>query len=345
MNTNHMPSIIYQHMAKHHIQQFAPAWIKLEYDTATIKEVGGDWQHYFHKQPEIGSELHASCEILFGMLPITESFELPQVQLIQNQYTDISGIRHQNTDWVLFSDVTAHTLQMQQYQQASNELVLLKGQLKRTLNRYVGEEVLDRISKGDLQFDVAGERKLISTLFVDIRGFTPFNERHDAQVVMQTLNDYMDCMLPPILNEAGMIDKIMGDGAMAVFGVLSSDKEAVYNAFTAAKHILSSVKKLNQVRHSHDLEQLGVGIGIATGEAVLGILGSHDRRCFTAIGSHVNLASRLESTARVGEILVDAKSHQLLGEALIPTQLELKGIGKVTAYSCLHDILVYQYDI
>ncbi|MDQ7001288.1 MAG: adenylate/guanylate cyclase domain-containing protein, partial [Ghiorsea sp.] len=199
-----------------------------------------------------------------------------------------------------------------------------------------------RIAQGEMQLNAAGERKTITTLFVDIRAFTPFNERYDAQVVMQTLNDYMNGMLPPILQHHGMVDKIMGDGVMAVFGVLPSENDSCLDAFHAAKQMIQAIATLNQQRMRNGLEQLGIGVGIASGEAVLGILGSHERRAFTAIGRHVNLAARLESNARVGEILIDKTVYQALAQphAFTATTLTLKGIGQTLVFSqalpCIH---------
>lgn len=337
MNNQTIPDLISQHLADYHIQTLAPAWIELTTQTDYIQSLGGAWQNYFEVNLEIGSSITLACEYLQGMLPIQENFELPQIQMRNEKYTDILAFHdaQTQTDWLLFCDVTQSTLQLQEYQQAANELNLLKDQLKRTLGRFVGEEVAQRAANGTLQFDTAGERKVITTLFVDIRGFTPFNEKHDAQEVMHALNLYMDCMLKPILEESGMVDKIIGDGVMAVFGVLASKNNSADNAFTAAKRIQKKVQALNKQRGNEGLEQLGVGIGIATGDAVLGILGSHERRAFTAIGRHVNLASRLESNARIGEILLDEASVSSLNHApeFALVTLTLKGIGKTHAYS------------
>ncbi len=338
MNTQHpIPDIISQHLAAYHIQTLAPAWIELTPQTDQIQSLGGAWQSYFTTNLELGSSITSACEYLQGMLPIQESFELPQVQMRNDKYTDILAFHdaQTQTDWLLFCDVTMSTLQLQEYQQAANELNLLKDQLNQTLGRFVGEEVAQRASNGTLQFNIAGERKVITTLFVDIRGFTPFNESHDAQDVMHALNQYMDCMLKPILEEAGMVDKIIGDGVMAVFGVLASDNNSADNAFVAAKSIQAKVKALNKQRGNEGQDQLGVGIGIATGDAVLGILGSHERRAFTAIGRHVNLAARLESNARIGEILLDEASVTALDNppSFALVSLTLKGIGKTHAYS------------
>jgi len=335
MTNERLPQPLYQHIANHTIQQLEPAWLQLKKGSDCITQAGGAWQHYCPQQPQIGQHATILCDALMGMLPITENFELPQIQLQDGKYTDIFALSGEQHDWLLFCDVTLNTLQLQQYQQVSNDLTLLKAQMKQTLHRYIGHEISERIAQGDMQLDTAGERKTIATLFVDIRGFTPFNERHDAQVVMQTLNDYMHCMLPAIMQQHGMIDKIMGDGVMAVYGILASDKDCCLNALHSAKQMIQAVYALNKQRLNQGLEQLGIGVGIASGEAVLGILGSHERRTFTAIGRHVNLAARLESNARVGEILLDQATYQALNQphAFTPVTLTLKGIGQTDIFS------------
>lgn len=335
MTPSKIPATLLEYISRHSFQTLEPAWLNIQKNSGDVVATGGSWAHYFQQQPEAGHQADEYCVELMGMLPIVENFELPQMQIRDGYYTDIIGIHDHDNDWLLFCDVTAQTLQTQQYQQTSNDLVLIKDRLNRTLNRYVGQEVSNRVANGNLRFDTAGERRQISTLFVDIRGFTPFNESNDAQIVMQTLNTYMNCMLEPILAEAGLVDKIIGDGVMAVFGVLPSEQYFAHHALTAAKKIQALVFALNLQRNQAGLDALGVGIGIATGEAVLGILGSHERRAFTAIGRHVNLAARLESNASQGEILVDSETYKVLGthESFIPRSINLKGIGDTPVFS------------
>ncbi|MDQ6973340.1 MAG: adenylate/guanylate cyclase domain-containing protein, partial [Mariprofundaceae bacterium] len=307
-----IPTIISYHLADHAIQSLQAAWIKVEKNGVSVLDVGGAWMHYFEEMPTLGHDVSQLCDALLGMFPLVENFNLPEMQLTEHQYTNIIGISDETFDWLLLCDVTKQTQQLQRYQQASNELVLLQGQLNRTLARYVGTEVVKRDADGILSAHAKAERRMVTTLFTDIRSFTPFNEKYDAQIVMETLNEYMDCMLNPILDEAGMIDKITGDGAMAIFGVLASTQGHTHHAFLAAKNILHHTAKLNQQRTLEGLETLGVSVGIATGEAVLGMLGTHNRRCFTAIGPHVNRAARLESHALAGEILLDQESYEAL---------------------------------
>jgi len=330
-----LPKQLYQHIAAHHIKQLEPAWLQIKSDSEVIMSVDGAWQHYFERQPVAGEQASVVCEALSGILPFDEDFELPHMQLAEGLYTDISALKGDGCDWLLFCDVSEKVAQLQQYQQASNELVLLQGELNRTLERYVGNHVAKRVAEGRLQVHLDGERRNISTLFVDIRNFTVFNEKYDAQCVMQTVNDYMDGMLSPVLSRDGMVDKITGDGLMAVFGVLDSEFSSIQSAFSAAQMMMEHIFALNTKRQHQGLEQLGIGVGIATGEAVLGMIGSHDRRCFTAIGRHVNLAARLESQALAGNILVDAATHQALQEQYDFTSLKLslKGIGEEHVYA------------
>ncbi|HID37385.1 MAG TPA: adenylate/guanylate cyclase domain-containing protein [Ghiorsea sp.] len=339
MNKPHIPKSISQRLASYHLANLSPAWVELAPNTEQIKSIGGKWQAYFTKQPKVNTNISDYCDTLQGMLPIEYAFELPHMQLKDNTYTDIIAFEDVSGGWLLFLDVTNNVLELQQYQQAANELHLLKGQLDRTLSRHIGHEIAQLAVDGDIQLNTEGERKIISTLFVDIRGFTNYNEKVDAQEVMNTLNAYMHEMLQSILDNHGIIDKIMGDGIMAIFGIAASNNNHVEDVFQAGLTIQQRIKALNEKRAQRQQEVLGVGVGIATGEAVLGILGSHERRAFTAIGKHVNLAARLESNARAGEILLDEVTLNALEKTPHHRRvnLELKGIGKVDVYTVVLD--------
>ncbi|MES0371852.1 MAG: adenylate/guanylate cyclase domain-containing protein [Mariprofundaceae bacterium] len=335
MTLSTLPKPVYRNIAARNIKALSPTWIKLAEDGCTIESSGGDCQDCFSTPPRPGDSATELCDALHGLLPFHDSFDLPQIQLKENLHVDIYAVYEKKTAWLIFSDVTDATLQTLRYQQTANDLILLREKQGRVLDRYLGQEVAERVSSGLLQFDTAGERKTIATLFVDIREFTAFNESHDAQVVMHTLNIYMECMLQPILNSSGIIDKITGDGAMAVFGVLPSPTHCSQLAFQAALEIMKRVNELNHQLSLNDLERLEIGIGIGTGDAVLGIIGAHNRRAFTVLGKHVNLASRLEAKAGPGEILMDEMTCKTLNftDTFSSTDYELKGIGKVKVYS------------
>ena len=330
-----MPDILFNYLADLQIHQLFPAWLKLDSDHLHAVEAGGDWPRYFTTAEFTpGCELDELSLYLSGQ-PFDQPFILPQLELQEGHYTDIHHLPVQGNSWLLLLDVTEQVKAQQLQQQNANELSLLKERQRQTLNRYMGSAIADLSIDGKLTFNAAGERRYISTMFIDLRSFTLFNEAYDPQLVMDVLNQYMLHMLPPILDEGGLIDKITGDGAMAVFGVQSCSNPGEA-ALRAAYRIQQQVIKMNQSRQAEGLYVMDVGVGIASGEAVLGIIGARDRRAFSAIGPHVNLAARLEGSARGGEILVDKNTFESCSHLIGNYQaieMELKGIGLTAVYN------------
>lgn len=336
MNLDVLPKHLLLHLTEMYLQGLNPAWVLLHNDGITIAEIGGDWAYYCNPKPRCGDSVEVLNVILSGLFPITDSFRLSQVEVDGGVYLDIDILQHDGCAWVLFTDVTNTTLRLQQMQQASNSIQLKQSRLDGLLDRYVGRSVVDKVSEGQLKLNERGERRNITTLFVDVRNFTVFNESHDAQVVMSTINQYMDEMLQPVLDCDGLIDKITGDGAMALFGVIAAERKSPCSALKAAVAVMDGVRALNIRRKQQSLQQLNVGIGIASGGAVLGAVGTHRRRTFTAFGAHVNLAARLEGSARGGEVIIDAATLNELSveqkQSFSAISLNLKGIGDVQAW-------------
>lgn len=181
------------------------------------------------------------------------------------------------------------------------------------------------------------ERKELTILFADIRGFTPFSEYQSPDVIFRSINLYLSAMVKPIVDHSGMLDKIMGDAVMAIFGAKPVEGVAAENGVKAAFSMLDAVREVNYQRMKEGFSPLDIGIGLATGPVVVGYLGG-DRRTFSAIGHHVNMAARLEGQARAAEILIDETTFRKAGDAFKPrftvTSVSLKGFTNVSiAYS------------
>lgn len=170
------------------------------------------------------------------------------------------------------------------------------------------------------------ERKEVTLFFSDIRGFTSMSEKLDPQDVIDILNEYLDVQTNIIHDCGGDIDKFVGDEIVAVF-----EHDAMYdNAVQAACQAQKKIGELNEERKMRGLAPVEVGIGINSGEVVMGSVGSHDRMDFTVIGDNVNLASRLCSAAGKSEIIIsqsvyekiDPKAYQLV--KLQPIQVKGK---------------------
>jgi adenylate cyclase len=176
-------------------------------------------------------------------------------------------------------------------------------------SRYVSPDVVRELVDIHEQIIVGGERREISVLFSDIRGFTTMSEGLDPAELVQQLNDYFEEMVETVELERGTFDKFIGDGLMAIFGAPLMQDDHAERACAAALEMADRLDALNAERRVRGLPVLQIGIGIHTGEAIVGNIGSPSRRVdYTAIGDTVNLASRLEaSTKTVGARILVSK--------------------------------------
>ena len=163
-------------------------------------------------------------------------------------------------------------------------------------NRYVEPEYARRIADDFESVQLGGERTEITILFNDIRGFTALSERLPAPQVIGLLNDYLGCMCEVVFRHGGTLDKFIGDAVMAFWGAPLATPDHAARALDAALEMAKEMEALNARWAAQDLPaQLAIGVGINTGEAIVGNVGSLNRMLdYTAIGDAVNLASRLE---------------------------------------------------
>jgi adenylate cyclase len=176
----------------------------------------------------------------------------------------------------------------------------------------------------------AGERKVITVLFADIRGFTRFSEQRAPEEAVAVLNRYLSLQADLVKRFRGDVDKFMGDAVFAHF----TGQDMALDAIRCALEIQRAVEA--DARHS-DASGLSVGVGIATGDVLVGSIGSDDRLDYTAIGPAVNLASRLCASAEPGQILLCAETFSRVSGLVAATALPpliVKGVSApVTVYA------------
>lgn len=181
--------------------------------------------------------------------------------------------------------------------------------LKHAFGGYVSPAIMEEILAGRLGTGLGGARHNLCILFADIRSFTTRTETMPPEAVIALLNRYFEEVTTAIHTHGGTIDKFIGDGVMAFFGAPQDLDDPSGPAFAAACEILARLATLNQQLAAEGITPLEIGIGLHTGEAVVGHIGSTARHEYTAIGDTVNVASRLEGvTKEVGFPLVCSRA-------------------------------------
>jgi adenylate cyclase len=171
-------------------------------------------------------------------------------------------------------------------------------------SRFLPEYVVKQMLENPESFKLGGVTQTITILFADIRGFTRISEHAPPEKIVQLLNRYFSAMTDIIFAHGGTLDKYLGDGLMALFGAPTVTPKDAANAMAAAVAMQRRMLSINDELHAEGYPEIGIGIGLHTGEVIVGYIGSERRSEYTAIGDTVNTASRLESNAKAGEILV-----------------------------------------
>ncbi len=166
--------------------------------------------------------------------------------------------------------------------------------LKQAFSTYLSPALLSVLTKSPDKLRIGGEKREISVLFSDIRGFTSLSEKLEPETLVWVLNTYLEPMTDIVLKNDGTLDKYIGDAVMAIWNAPLDVENHAEKALNAALEMLSALPKINSYLSQRNLPEIKIGIGVNTGQAVVGNMGSSRRFDYTAIGDTVNLASRLE---------------------------------------------------
>ena len=228
-----------------------------------------------------------------------------------------------------------------------NEMVVNireKEMIKMAFTRYVSKQVAEKVFEDPDAFlnRLKGERMHISVMFADIMGFTTMSEKMSPEDVVNILNTYLSQMTDSVFKFDGTLDKFIGDCVMAVFGAPMYLENPSLNAVKSAIDIQKAVNKLNLQRRSKGLDAINVGIGINTGTAVVGNIGSSQRLDYTVIGDNVNLASRLQSAANAMNVPIIV-SKSVIGE--IGDKIDYKEMEKIMVKGKEKPVDIYSIEI
>lgn len=174
-----------------------------------------------------------------------------------------------------------------------------KEKFQKAMGKYLSREVMQNVVENIDNIKLGGKRADITVLFADIRNFTSISENMDASSVTAILNEYFSALVPIIEEYGGVLNKFMGDAVLAIFGEPKKDENHALVAVKCASKMLKKVKHLQDKWLDEGKPKIEIGIGISSGEAFIGNVGSKDRLEYTVIGDTVNTASRIENYNKV----------------------------------------------
>jgi len=177
-------------------------------------------------------------------------------------------------------------------------------------SRFLPEYVVKQMLENPNSFKLGGVTQTITVLFADIRGFTRISEHSAPEKIVLLLNRYFSAMTDIIFAHGGTLDKYLGDGLMVLFGAPTATPKDAANALSAAVAMQRRMLSINEELQKEGFPEIGIGIGLHTGEVIVGYIGSERRSEYTAIGDAVNTAARLESNAKGGQILISEATAQ-----------------------------------
>jgi class 3 adenylate cyclase len=227
---------------------------------------------------------------------------------------------------------------------ASLEKKRLRDQQRELISTFATREVADDLLTSGLS--LGGKHVDASALFCDIRSFTTIVEAQEPAATIELLNDYYTLMMDAINGEGGIVNQMVGDGLMAIFGAPLPRDDHRQRAVLAARQMVELIRLFNEEQAAQDKLQIQIGIGVASGSVVAGYTGTLHRATYTCVGDTVNVAARLESHTKVVDrpILIDEHTRRGLDDAIaVEAQGELLVKGKtepVKVYAVQVDSLV-----
>lgn len=185
-----------------------------------------------------------------------------------------------------------------------------KSFITKQFGRYISPDLVKQIARSDQELPLGGINKELSILFLDIRGFTSLSEKLTPQEVVDFLNTMFDLITEKALDNHGTIDKFIGDAAMIIFNAPLDVNNHPYYAVKTAYEIQKGMEEVRErIREKHGVV-ISIGVGVNTGEVVVGNIGSYLRVDYTAIGDNVNIAARIESNTVANQILVSESTYE-----------------------------------
>ena len=307
----YLPDTVLNFLHTFTLESRSPAYLLVMKD-GRLASWGGNLSLYGLTNLQQGEYVEQQILFLIGILPLNGlSINLPFVEMESGIPADVHIFSANEGDWVILLDATLFENQRSLVQQKGNDLSLFRNKQARILNKQFSHYTSNEPEF--LHFFERGLRQNVTILVAKICGFNTFIDNNSPQVVVSTLNSYISTMIQSLLDEGGIVDKIMGDGVMTVFGVLRASQSPTYHALKAALRTIETVS-VEAIKLGDNYLRFDTGISITSGSVVLGVFSSHNQKKLITAGSQVNLAEQLGYQVRPREILIDENTFYQIGE-------------------------------
>jgi len=205
---------------------------------------------------------------------------------------------------------------MEEIKRLANQLEKRNRFIKHTFGRYLSEEVVDRLLETPEGLQLGGEKREVTILLADLRGFTAMADRYTPEQVVRVLNKYLGTMADLIIGHQGTIDEFIGDAILAIFGAPETRPDDAARAAACAVAMQLAMNEVNAFNRREGLPEVQMGIAVNTGQVIVGNIGSQSRAKYGVVGTHVNLAGRIEGFTVGGQVLVSASTVAKAGQVL-----------------------------
>jgi len=212
--------------------------------------------------------------------------------------------------------------------------------IKKAFRHYLSERVMEQVLVNPNMLRLGGERRTLTVLFSDVRGFTTFCEKNPPETVVPLLNEIMGVLSVPIRKHDGTLDKYMGDAIMAFWGAPIPQKEDhAFRAVCCALDMQAALRRISEQKSALGLQTLRMGIGINTGDMTVGNMGSAELFDYTVLGDEVNLGARLESETRKwdADIIISETTYEL-----VQNHIQCERLGETTVKGKVKPVTIYK---
>ena len=226
---------------------------------------------------------------------------------------------------------------MKQIEQLNIKLEMRNKLLSETFGRFLSDDIVKQLLDTPGGLSLGGKKKRLTMMMSDLRGFTAISERMDPAPLVEMLNHYLGSMTEIIQKHSGTIIEFIGDGIMAIFGAPESSETHAADAVAAAVEMEIAMDEINKWNIERDFPMLKMGIGIVTGEVIVGNIGSQKRTKYGVVGKSVNICGRVESYTTAGQILISSDTKEE-----IDSELTIESQMKVMPKGTNEELVLYQ---